>query len=117
MLIALAFAPMATDTPTLAIVLGFIGTVITGILGAIVTISMNRNEKRQTAENALEKAYEQRLALRNEKLAELEQDLKEVREERDAIAAERDKAVQQRDRLYLAIVEQRAEEKVRNDDS
>lgn len=101
---------MATDTPALAYLLAFAGTVVTSVTGAVVAISLNRKEKTQSAENSLEKALRERITLRDE-------ELQDVREELEHVKAERDKAVAQRDRLYMAIVEQRAEEKVHNGDS
>lgn len=102
--------PMATDTPALAYLLAFAGTVVTSITGAVVAIALNRKEKTQSAENSLEKALRERITLRDEELLEVRAQLRESNEERD-------KAIAQRDRLYLAIIEQRAEEKAHNGDS
>jgi hypothetical protein len=110
MLVALGFVALATDTPTLAIILGFAGTIVTAILGAFTAISLSKKERTKTAETTLEMVLRERIVLREEEIQELREDLKQCVEERD-------KAIAQRDRLYMAIVEQRAEERVKNGDT
>lgn len=108
---------MTTETPTLAIVLGFVATIITSIVGAFVATRLRKSEKEQSAELVLEKALRERIVLRDEALAEAKEDLAHAIVEKEAAEARAEKAEKQRDRLYLAIVEQRAEEKVRHDDA
>lgn len=108
---------LASDTPTLAIVLGFMASVLATIGGAFVGMSVLRNEKKQTAETALEKTLRERIVLRDEELADVREDLQMALAEKDAAIKRAEKAEQQRDRLFLAIAEQRAEERTHNGDS
>lgn len=117
MMFAISVIALATDAPTLAIVLGFVASVLTTIGGGFVALNLNRNEKKQSAETALEKTLRERIVLRDEELIDVRQDLQMCRAEKDAAIKRAEKAEQQRDRLYLAIAEQRAEERMHNGDS
>lgn len=67
--------------------IGLIGIVITAIGGAFVALSTNRKEKTMVAESTLEKAYEQRILLRDEQLAESRQDVQDLLKERSELVA------------------------------
>lgn len=66
------------DAATLVAVLGFAGTVLAALIAGIVALIVNRTEKKRTAENTLEKVYEQRVILRDEQIADLQVELKEA---------------------------------------
>lgn len=65
------------DTATLIAVLGFLGTLVASIIGAIVAISTNRTEKAQTAEQTVEKTLRERILLRDEQIEDLKDDVLE----------------------------------------
>lgn len=71
------------DAATTVAIFAFAGTVVTAIAGAVVAVFANRSEKKQTAYATLEKAWEQRVILRDEQIIELKADLAEALKDRD----------------------------------
>lgn len=96
------------DNGTLVVVLGFFGTMVTGAASVAVAIIVNRREKTQSAETALEQTLRERLVLKDEQLADCRQDLA-------AEKLKRADAEARADRLQQAQDQARAEENERTD--
>lgn len=71
------------DATTIVALFAFAGTVVMAISGTIVAILTNKSEKKQTAYSTLEKAWEQRVLLRDETILELKEDIEKLVQSRD----------------------------------
>lgn len=71
------------DPATTVAFLGFLGTLVTASIGGVIAVLLHRKETQATAENTLEKTLRERIALRDEQLADLRQDLTEAIADRD----------------------------------
>lgn len=76
-LLALAriMVSQAMDGTTTIAIFGFFGTITTVLGGIIVAVMVNRSEKRQSAETAMERTLRERLVLRDEQIEDLKQDI------------------------------------------
>ena len=67
--------------------IGFAGVVVTSVIGALIAFLTSRKEKTMVAETTLEKAYEQRLLLRDEQLADSRKDVQDLLTQRSELVS------------------------------
>lgn len=70
------------DSALLVPFVGLLATIATVAGGVFVAVLTNRKESKATAESAMEAVLRERLALRDEQIAELKADLARARTER-----------------------------------
>lgn len=92
------------DGQTLGAILGFIGVVVTAVLGFYAATRGNKNEKEDAAKNALDatkdEAYEARILLRDEQIADLKEDKAELEREKEKLRV----AVKEREALNAELM-------------
>lgn len=100
------------DTNIVVALISLAGLVIASVIGAFVSVHINRTEKRNTADSTLERTMEERILLRDERIIDLRDDVRE-RDERieelEIQLVEKDELAEIKDFTILELQQELAE--------